>query len=176
MINCNVMETGSLKNTRRIWNYGQLMSHYQQLINKPNRVIPENNGIFSRYEHPLITAEHVPVNWRYDLNATSNPFGLERIGVNSAFNAGAIKWKDRYTLVVRLEGGDRKSYFAFADSPDGISKFKFLDKPLLLPQLNYPDINVYDMRLISLKMVLFTAFFVQKEKIRMLLWDTPLQH
>lgn len=125
------------------------MSHYQQLINKPNRVIPENNGIFSRYEHPLITAEHVPVNWRYDLNATSNPFGLERIGVNSAFNAGAIKWKDRYTLVVRVEGGDRKSYFAFADSPDGIGKFKFLDKPLLLPQLNDPDINVYDMRLIS---------------------------
>ena len=147
MSKCNRMEAGSLKNTKRIWNYEQLMSRYHQLINKPNHEIPESNGIFSRYEHPVITAEHVPINWRYDLNAESNPFGLERIGVNSAFNAGAIKWNDRYMLVVRVEGSDRKSYFAFAESPDGINKFKFLEKPLLLPQLNDPDINVYDMRL-----------------------------
>ena len=147
MNKCKMMEAGSLKNTKRIWNYEQLMDHYHQCINKPNHEIPESNGIFSRYEHPVITAEHVPVNWRYDLNAESNPFGLERIGVNSAFNAGAIKWNDRYMLVVRVEGNDRKSYFAFAESPDGITKFKFLEKPLLLPQLNDPDINVYDMRL-----------------------------
>ncbi|MGB5481027.1 MAG: glycosidase [Eudoraea sp.] len=125
------------------------MRNHQQLINMPNDAIPENNGIITRYKYPVITAEHIPINWRYDLNAASNPFGLERIGVNAAFNAGAIKWNDKYTLVVRVEGSDRKSYFAFADSPDGINKFKFWEKPLLLPQLNDPDINVYDMRLIA---------------------------
>ncbi|MFC2148842.1 glycosidase [Bacteroidota bacterium] len=143
------METGRLKNQNRIWNYEQLMRNHQQLINMPNDAIPENNGIITRYKYPVITAEHIPINWRYDLNAASNPFGLERIGVNAAFNAGAIKWNDKYTLVVRVEGSDRKSYFAFADSPDGINKFKFWEKPLLLPQLNDPDINVYDMRLIA---------------------------
>ncbi|MGB5205951.1 glycosidase [Eudoraea sp.] len=143
------METGRLKNQKRIWNYEQLMRNHQQLINRPNDAIPENSGIISRYEYPVITAEHIPINWRYDLNAASNPYGLERIGVNAAFNAGAIKWNDKYTLVVRVEGRDRKSYFAFADSPDGINKFKFWEKPLLLPQLNDPDINVYDMRLIA---------------------------
>ena len=143
------METGKLKNQNRIWNYEQLMRNHQQLINMPNDAIPENNGIITRYKYPVITAEHIPINWRYDLNAASNPFGLERIGVNAAFNAGAIKWNDKYTLVVRVEGCDRKSYFAFADSPDGINKFKFWEKPLLLPQLNDPDINVYDMRLIA---------------------------
>jgi len=143
------METPRLRNQNRIWNYEQLMRNHQQLINMPNHSIPENSGIISRYKYPVITAEHIPINWRYDLNAESNPFGLERIGVNAAFNAGAIKWKDKYTLVVRVEGSDRKSYFAFADSPDGINKFKFWEKPLLLPQLNDPDINVYDMRLIA---------------------------
>lgn len=143
------METGRLKNQKRIWNYKTLMSNHQQLINRPNCAIPENSGIISRYKYPVITAEHVPINWRYDLNADSNPFGLERIGVNAAFNAGAIKWNDKYTLVLRVEGSDRKSYFAFADSPDGINKFKFREKPLLLPQLYDRDINVYDMRLIA---------------------------
>jgi len=143
------METGRLKNQKWIWNYETLMRNHQQLINTHNNAIPENSGIISRYKYPVITAEHIPINWRYDLNAVSNPFGLERIGVNAAFNAGAIKWNDKYTLVVRVEGCDRKSYFAFADSPDGINKFKFWEKPFLLPQLNDPDINVYDMRLIA---------------------------
>lgn len=143
------METARLKNQKRIWNYESLMENHKQLINRPNNEIPENSGIISRYKYPVITAEHIPINWRYDLNAVSNPFGLERIGVNAAFNAGAIKWNDKYTLVVRVEGNDRKSYFAFADSPDGINEFKFWEKPLLLPQLNDPDINVYDMRLIA---------------------------
>ncbi|MGB5428548.1 glycosidase [Eudoraea sp.] len=143
------METARLKNQKRIWNYESLMENHKQLINRPNNEIPENSGIISRYKYPVITAEHIPINWRYDLNAVSNPFGLERIGVNAAFNAGAIKWNDKYTLVVRVEGNDRKSYFAFADSPDGINEFKFWEKPLLLPQLNDPDVNVYDMRLIA---------------------------
>ncbi len=149
MIKCSAMETDRLRNQKHIWNYETLMRNHQQLINKPNCAIPENSGIISRYKYPVITAEHIPINWRYDLNAESNPFGLERIGVNAAFNAGAIKWNDKYTLVVRVEGSDRKSYFAFADSQDGINGFKFWEKPLLLPKLFDPDINVYDMRLIA---------------------------
>lgn len=149
MNKCKVMETDRLKNPKRIWNYEQLMRNHQQLINKPNHAKLENSGLISRYKHPVITAEHIPINWRYDLNAESNPYGLERISVNSAFNTGAIKWNDKYTLAVRVEGSDRKSYFAFADSPDGINKFEFWEKPFLLPQLNDPDINVYDMRLIA---------------------------
>jgi len=125
------------------------MKNYEQLIRMPNRAIPEKSGLISRYANPVITADHVPINWRYDLNAQSNPLGLERIGVNATFNAGAIKWNDKFTLAVRVEGSDRKSYFAFAESPNGIDGFKFWEKPLLMPQLNDPDINVYDMRLIA---------------------------
>ncbi len=106
MIKCSAMETDRLRNQKRIWNYETLMRNHQQLINKPNCAIPENSGIISRYKYPVITAEHIPINWRYDLNAESNPFGLERIGVNAAFNAGAIKWNDKYTLVVRVEGSE----------------------------------------------------------------------
>jgi 4-O-beta-D-mannosyl-D-glucose phosphorylase len=143
------MDTASLLNQKRIWNYEALMKNHEQLIHMPNHAIPEKSGLISRYTNPVITAEHIPINWRYDLNAQSNPLGLERIGVNAAFNAGAIKWNDKFTLVVRVEGSDRKSYFAFAESPNGTDGFKFWEKPLLMPQLNDPDINVYDMRLIA---------------------------
>ncbi len=143
------MDAGRLFNQKRIWNYEELMRNHEQLIHMPNHPIPEKSGLISRYTNPVITAEHIPINWRYDLNAQSNPFGLERIGVNAAFNAGAIKWNDKFTLAVRVEGSDRKSYFAFAESPNGIDGFKFWEKPLLMPQLNHPDINVYDMRLIA---------------------------
>ncbi len=109
----------------------------------------KTNGIFHRYKHPIITAEHIPVQWRYDLNPETNPFGLERIGVNATFNAGAIKWNDKYVLAIRVEGADRKSFFAFAESENGIDSFKFWDKPMILPQNKEPDVNVYDMRLVK---------------------------
>jgi len=105
------------------------------------------NGYFDRYLNPIITAEHTPLHWRYDFNPTTNPFLVERIGVNATLNAGAIKWEGMYLLVVRVEGADRKSFFAIAESPNGIDNFQFRDEPIEIPETENPDTNVYDMRL-----------------------------
>ncbi|MEC5165459.1 4-O-beta-D-mannosyl-D-glucose phosphorylase [Flavobacterium sp. PL11] len=107
------------------------------------------NGIYKRYNNPVVTAEHIPLNWRFDFNEHTNSFFQERIGINAAFNAGALKWNDNYLIVVRVEGIDRKSFFAIAESPNGIDNFKFWDKPCVIPQTEEPDTNVYDMRLIQ---------------------------
>jgi len=124
-----------------------LQQEQQQLINKPNQVAGAGNGVFNRYKNPVLTAAHTPINWRYDLNPGTNPYLMERFGINAAFNAGAIKFNGKYVLVVRVEGVDRKSFFAVAESPDGISNFTFWDYPINLPQTDEPDTNVYDMRL-----------------------------
>lgn len=122
---------------------------YQKLIGKQNKPVSSYNGIYQRYKNPIITAEHIPLHWRYDLNPDTNPNGQERIGYNATLNSGAIKWNDRYILVVRVEGNDRKSFFAMAESPNGIDNFKFWDRPCVIPQIEgNPDTNVYDMRLI----------------------------
>jgi len=119
------------------------------LLSKANRPISKSNGIYQRYEFPIISPDHIPLHWRYDLNAESNPNKIERIGFNSTFNAGAIKHNDSYLLCVRVEGNDRKSFFAMAESPNGIDNFRFWDKPVILPEVpENPDTNVYDMRLI----------------------------
>ncbi|WP_432221131.1 glycoside hydrolase family 130 protein [Flavobacterium sp. TMP13] len=115
--------------------------------NSPQKCV--GNGIFERYTNPVITASHIPLDWRFDFNQTTNPFFEERIGINATFNAGALKWKDKYILAVRVEGIDRKSFFAIAESPNGIDNFKFWEKPCVIPQTNEPDTNVYDMRLIQ---------------------------
>jgi len=133
----------------RIANYEQLISEHETLITRPNPRRPDPNGIYDRYAHPVVTANHIPITWRYDLNAETNPFGLERIGVNAAFNAGAMKWNGKYVLAVRVEGLDRKSYFGFCESENGVDNFRFWDTPLLVPQNGAPDINAYDMRLIA---------------------------
>lgn len=117
------------------------------LLERKNHPVKEHNGIYQRYEHPVLTAAHTPLFWRYDLNEKSNPFLMERFGINGTFNAGAIKWNDKYVLVVRVEGNDRKSFFAIAESPNGIDNFKFWDFPVDLPETGNPDTNVYDMRL-----------------------------
>lgn len=127
--------------------FRNLFEEHEVLLSKKNVPIPDNSGIFVRHRYPIITAQHIPLHWRYDLNPMTNPKGLERIGVNATFNAGAIKWNDKYVLCVRVEGKDRKSYFAFAESENGIDNFRFWDTPLLLPQTENPDVNVYDMRL-----------------------------
>ncbi len=130
-----------------IKNYDKIFDNHNELIRRQNPPTESSNGIFQRYQHPIITAAHIPLHWRYDLNPETNPYGLERIGVNAAFNAGAIKWNDKYVLVVRTEGWDRKSYFAFAESDNGVDNFRFWDTPLMIPQTNEPDVNAYDMRL-----------------------------
>jgi 4-O-beta-D-mannosyl-D-glucose phosphorylase len=126
------------------------IKRYQKLIRKKNKPTSFSNGIYQRYKNPIITTHHTPVHWRYDLNEETNPFGMERIGINATFNAGAIKWNNKYVLCVRVEGVDRKSFFAMAESPNGIDQFKFWDKPCVIPQIEgNPDTNVYDMRLIN---------------------------
>ena len=127
-----------------------LEKEHKALIEKQNG--PQKaagNGIFSRHENPVVTAGHIPLDWRFDFNENTNPFLQERIGINAAFNAGAIKWHGKYILAVRVEGIDRKSFFAIAESPNGIDNFKFWEKPCVIPQTEEPDTNVYDMRLIS---------------------------
>ncbi|MNQ19611.1 4-O-beta-D-mannosyl-D-glucose phosphorylase [compost metagenome] len=128
----------------------EIEKEFQELIEKKNE--PQSNvgnGIYERYKNPIITANHTPLEWRYDLNESTNPYGMERIGINAAFNSGAIKWNNKYILAVRVEGVDRKSFIAIAESPNGVDNFKFWDKPCVLPQTAEPDTNVYDMRLIN---------------------------
>lgn len=132
-------------NTERI---RTLFKDHETLISRSNEKVPGTNGWFQRYRHPVLTAEHAPIPWRYDLNPATNPLMMERLGVNSTFNAGAILYNGRFLLVVRVEGFDRKSFFAVAESPNGVDNFRFWDYPITLPETHDPDINVYDMRLV----------------------------
>lgn len=129
----------------------KLENEHQQLIerkNEPQAVA--GNGIFERYQYPVVTAAHAPLTWRFDFNENTNPFLQERIAINAAFNAGAMKFNGKYILCVRVEGADRKSFFSIAESPNGIDNFKFWDKPVVIPQIEgNPDTNVYDMRLVQ---------------------------
>lgn len=123
-------------------------SKHKELICRKNKILFSKNGIYSRMQYPTITRDHIPLKWRYDFNKDSNPFFMERIGFNATFNSGAIKLaKGRYILAVRVEGDDRKSFFAIAESPNGIDNFEFWEKPISLPQAEEEDDNVYDMRL-----------------------------
>ena len=127
----------------------QITRSYVKLINRKNKRLRTDNGIYHRYKYPILTAEHIPYFWKYDLNRARNPFLLQRIGVNAAFNAGAMKFGDHYVLAVRIEGWDRKSFFAIAESENGVDGFRFRNRPIHLPENKDADINVYDMRLTS---------------------------
>ncbi|WP_024462075.1 4-O-beta-d-mannosyl-d-glucose phosphorylase Mgp130 [Marinimicrobium sp. LS-A18] len=124
-----------------------LLSDHETLITRKNQPAPGGNGIYQRWQSPILTAAHTPVFWRYDLNPASNPHLMERLGVNATFNSGALYWKGKYLLAVRVEGDDRKSFFAIAESPNGVDNFRFWDYPITLPETERPDTNVYDMRL-----------------------------
>jgi 4-O-beta-D-mannosyl-D-glucose phosphorylase len=129
-------------------NLDRVKKSYNKLIVKKNNPVSKTNGIYNRYKNPVLTADHAPIHWKYDLNPETNPFGMERIGINATLNAGAIKFNNKYLLCVRVEGNDRKSFFAIAESPNGVDNFKFWDKPIVVPQIEgNPDTNVYDMRL-----------------------------
>ena len=119
------------------------------LLTKKNKKKPDGNGVFDRYENTVLTAAHTPLTWRYDLNPKTNPYLMERFGINAVFNAGAIKWQGKYLLVARVEGADRKSFFAIAESANGKDHFTFWKYPVLMPVTDVPDTNIYDMRLIS---------------------------
>lgn len=127
----------------------QLQQNYEALITRKNTPEEVGNGIYKRYQYPILTAQHTPVFWRYDLNPETNPFLMERFGINATFNSGAIKLDDKYLLVVRVEGLDRKSFFAVAESSNGVDNFKFWDFPIIMPETENPDGNVYDMRVVQ---------------------------
>lgn len=125
----------------------KVTEEYEALVERPNEPILPGNGIFERYKYPVLTAAHTPIEWRYDLSPESNPYFMERFGINGVFNAGAIKWNGKYLMVARVEGNDRKSFFSIAESPNGIDHFRFWKYPIRLPETTEPDVNVYDMRL-----------------------------
>ncbi len=128
----------------------KLQKKHKKLITKKNNVSNKyENGIYDRYKRPVLTAEHTPLFWRYDLNYATNPHLMERMGINAAFNSGAILHEGKVLLVVRVEGWDRKSFFAIAESKNGIDNFEFWDYPIQLPPNKNPETNVYDMRLIK---------------------------
>ena len=125
----------------------QLFEEYNILINRQNIPQQGGNGIFDRYEFPVLTRDHSPVFWLYDLNYDTNPHLMTRLGINTTFNAGAIKLNGKYFMIIRVEGFDVKSFFAVAESPDGINYWKFWDRPIVMPVTDDPEKNVYDIRL-----------------------------
>ena len=127
--------------------YYELEKEYEALITRPNKKSDFYNGIYDRYEYPILTREHLPLTWRYDLNKETNPYFMERLGINAVMNSGAIYLDGKYYLVVRIEGNDRKSFFGVAVSDNGIDNFRFMDRPILLPDTCPEETNVYDMRL-----------------------------
>jgi 4-O-beta-D-mannosyl-D-glucose phosphorylase len=128
----------------------KVMQTYKELIERKNVIDPTwDHGLFNRYRDPVLTAAHTPPFWRYDLNPQTNPHFIERLGINGVFNPGAILLNGRIFRACRVEGVDRKSFFAIAESPNGIDRFKFWDFPITMPETDDPDTNVYDMRLVS---------------------------
>jgi 4-O-beta-D-mannosyl-D-glucose phosphorylase len=125
----------------------ELVREYQATINRKNTPLPCGNGIYERFEYPVLTKDHIPLLWKYDLDYETNPWLMERNGVNCVFNAGAVELDGRICLVARVEGNDRKSFFAVAESENGIDGFRFRDYPVVLPETEDPDVNVYDMRI-----------------------------
>ena len=123
------------------------VDQHLRLIELKNRRVRGGNGIVDRFENPVLTAAHAPIHWRYDLDPKRNPLLLERLGVNAAFNVGAIEWDGRICLVARVEGSDRKSFFAIAESESGVDGFRFRDHPVVMPETDEAETNVYDMRL-----------------------------
>ncbi len=123
-----------------------LRQRHEALLQRKNQVMEGGNGIYEKYEYPILTAEHTPLEWKYDFNEKDNPFLMQRIMMNAVLNAGAIKLDGRYLLVCRVEGADRKSFFAVAESPNGIDQWRFWDEPVTMPDTEDPATNIYDMR------------------------------
>ena len=132
-----------------------LRQHHEELLSRPNEPLPWGNGIYEKYKYPILTAEHTPLEWRYDFSEQDNPYLMQRIMMNAVLNSGAIKLDGRYLLVCRVEGADRKSFFAVAESPNGIDHWRFWEEPVTMPEApsdshqggENPATNVYDMRL-----------------------------
>jgi 4-O-beta-D-mannosyl-D-glucose phosphorylase len=126
----------------------QLQARHGKLLGRRNRPQADGNGIFERYEHPVLTAEHTPLTWRYDFDPAANPHLMTRLGINCVFNVGAMDWNGKVVLMARVEGWDRKSFFAVAESKTGVDGFRFWDYPVRMPELDPAETNLYDMRLV----------------------------
>ena len=128
--------------------YYDLAAEQEKLLARKNEVDTSfYNGLFERYKYPVLTREHAPIHWRFDVNKETNPYFMERLGINAVMNSGAIELDGKFYLVARVEGNDRKSFFAVAESDNGIDNFRFWDYPILLPDTCPEETNVYDMRL-----------------------------
>lgn len=127
----------------------ELEKKYDALLHQPNEEVIPGNGVFRRYKFPVLTSGHAPLFWRYDLNPATNPHLMERFAINAVFNPGAIKWNDKYIVMARVEASSRKSFFAIAESANGIDNFKFWDYPVNIPETDVPDTNIYDIRLVQ---------------------------
>ena len=124
----------------------ELFRQHEKLITRKNSKAKNGNGVYDRYVHPVLTAEHTPLFWRYDFDLKSNPHLMERMGINATFNAGAMEYEGTFLVFARVEGSDRKSFLAVAESPNGVDNFRFWDYPILMPETDDPDTNIYDIR------------------------------
>jgi 4-O-beta-D-mannosyl-D-glucose phosphorylase len=150
-----------------------LVKQQEKLLAHRNRKTSGGNGTYDRYGFPVLTAAHAPITWRYDLDRSTNPFLLERIAVNAAFNAGALLHEGKFLVVARVEGADRKSFFAVAESPNGVDNFRFWDYPILMPETAAPDTNVYDMRLVKHEDGwIYGLFCTERKDPKTPTWDT----
>ena len=128
--------------------YKMVFDRYETLVNRKNEIDPDfYNGVYDKYRYPVLTRNHIPPVWEYDLNPETNPYFMKRLGINAVLNSGAIELDGKFYLVARIEGDDRKSFFGVAESDNGVDGFRFWDYPILLPDTCQEEVNVYDMRL-----------------------------
>ena len=151
----------------------ELFLEHEKLITRKNVRAKSGNGLYDRYANPVLTAEHTPLFWRYDFDYQSNPHLMERIGVNAAFNAGATEYEGKYLVLARVEGADRKSFLAVAESPNGVDNFRFWDYPIVMPEAGEPDTNVYDIRVVRHEDGwIYGLFCTERKNPKAPQWDT----
>jgi 4-O-beta-D-mannosyl-D-glucose phosphorylase len=151
----------------------QLFQQHEKLIRRKNSKLKNGNGIFDRYENPVVTAEHTPIFWRYDLDPKTNPHLMERMGINATFNAGAIEHEGKILVLARVEGADRKSFLAVTESANGVDNFRFWDYPILMPETSDPDVNLYDIRVVRHEDGwVYGLFCTERKDPKAPAWDT----
>ncbi len=151
----------------------QLFQQHEKLIRRKNSKLKNGNGIFDRYQNPVVTAEHTPIFWRYDLDPKTNPYLMERMGINATFNAGAIEHEGKILVLARVEGADRKSFLAVTESANGVENFRFWDYPILMPETSDPDVNVYDVRVVRHEDGwIYGLFCTERKDPKAPSWDT----
>ncbi len=150
-----------------------LFKQHEKLIRRKNSKVADGNGIFERYTYPVVTADHTPLFWRYDFDYKSNPHLMERMGINATFNAGAMEVEGKFLVFARVEGADRKSFLAVAESPNGVDNFRFWDYPILMPEAADPDVNVYDIRVVRHEDGwIYGLFCTERKDPKAPQWDT----